>query len=318
MNKKLLTSLIVAGTLTLSLTACAPNQTSNAFALKDTTDVYAYSAVSAMTVLSDLSGETVALANSTQDQTVKSLFANGAEQGEGRYQDYVNSVNKYMAIAENLISANGFAFEKVESDRVEYTDKIAVTYADMSNQTLSYALYYNVTSEYVDRDGEKEIDVAGVFVNGEKEYEIVGNQELEDDENEIELIIKVDAQNYVVVEYETERDEKEYAYSIYQDGRLVERTAFEQESNFLGGNEVEIEIVKGGKTTVFELEEREERGQKYIKGNVLENGESFSFKIMVTVDEQTGESAYEYVFGESRFNRLRNGHHHGRLPHFHR
>lgn len=335
MKKKLLTSLLLAGTMALTLTACTPDQSSSAFELKQTTDVYAYSAVSAVTVLADFVDETHTTVNSALNfsKSVKTLTDGGnlpdGDENDGgyknrpehispeeRYQTYVDNVNKYMAIAENMMSGSGFAFEEVESDRDGFTNKIAITYADMTEQTLSYAMYYNVVNEQIE-DGEKEIDIAGVFVNGEYEYEILGEQEVENDESETSLVIKIDAQNYIVVEYESETDEKEYCYSVYQDGQLVEKTSFEQEQKFFGGNKIEIEMLKDGVSTFFELEQKEERGQTFIDGKVEENGERFSFKIMVKVDEETGESIYQYLFGNKPFERQRNRHHHGRAPHHH-
>ena len=316
MKNKMLTSLILAGTMALTLTACTPDQSSGAFELKQTTDVYAYSAVSAVTVLSDMSANTVALASTEMGQSASKMLAHGDGQNDGKYQAYVDNVNKYMAIAENMMSGSGFAFEEVASDRDGFTNKIAITYADMTEQTLSYAMYYNVVNEQIE-DDETEIDIAGVFVNGEYEYEILGEQEVENEESETSLVIKIDAQNYVVVEYESETDEKEYCYSVYQDGQLVEKTSFEQEQKFFGGNKIEIEMLKDGVSTFFELEQKEERGQTFIEGKVEENGERFSFKIMVKVDEETGESTYQYLFGNKPFERQRNRHHHGRAPHHH-
>lgn len=351
MNKKVLTSLLLAGTMAFSLTACDTGNSSDAFTLNKTQDVYAYSAVSAVTVLADFNTQTMSTVSSVLSATrnIKALTTdesteqsgentqtgeggqntesgeNGSVGGHGhshhgryeseedRYKTYVDNVNKYMAIAENMMGDNGFTFTDVESDREGFAYKVAITYSDINAETLEYAMYYNVVNEVVD-EGETEVDIEGVFVNGELEYAILGNQEIEDDENELELIIRMDEENYVTVEYETERDETGYVYSVYQGGQLIEKTAFEKEEKFFGGTEVEIELLKDGITTVFELEEKQEKGKTFIQGNVEEDGERFSFKIMVIVDEETGESTYQYLFGNKPFERQRHRHYHGRAP----
>lgn len=285
MTKKIFTSLILAGTMACAFAACnVENENSkDAFALKDAKDIYAYSAVSAISVLTcDISQTATITPYST---VANAISGKSSETDETKYQDYVERVNKYMAIAENLMSGGGFSFEEIASDRTEYDNQIIISYADITYQTLTYKMYYNAT-EMVDEDGEVEIDMVGVLVNGEYEYALVGNQEREDGESELELVVQTSAKDYVAVE-------------------------FEKEKKRFGGKEIEIEILKDGKITAFELKEKIEGNNTYIEGKAIENGERFAFLITVSTDEQTGESFYNYDFGSKELKKSRHGHYHG-------
>ncbi|MBO5328274.1 MAG: hypothetical protein J6B04_03795 [Clostridia bacterium] len=308
MLKKSLLAIMVASTLSIgagALVAC--NNSSNgdnggAFALTETKDIYAYSAVSAATVMSNLNKSSA-------------VAASGQVSGENvpspDYSSYVEAVNGYMAIAENMLSGENFVISEAASDRTDYEYKTVVSYADLMGEKTEYVMYYNKVKQ-VDRDedwddkfdNEEEFNINGVVLMDGVEYEVIGESETEGDESEIELTVRLDRQNFVTVGQEKENDEIEYVYSVWQNGKKVEETSFESETE-RGKHELTVGILKDGKRQYFTFEEKERGGKKYIQGRIKDEANDFAFEIIVKQNANTGEYIYEYKFNEKTYDKKR-------------
>lgn len=164
--------------------------------------------------------------------------------------------------------------------------------------------------DYDEQEISYDINALAVF-NG-VEYKVIGKKEVETEDNEteveMEFIVKLDEGNYVRIEQETENDEIEYKYVVYQNGKKQLSMSFESE-------------VENG-ATVIKLT-TDEKGYKetykFIKGDnktiIKYSGNGYSYTLYVTskLDEVTGELVYEYKEYEKEFKwEYRRGHKHNR------
>ena len=149
------------------------------------------------------------------------------------------------------------------------------------------------------------------MVNGENVYFLEGKKTLEvetedgETETENEIFFKTYLSeadkdvNYVTVKYtvEVENDETEnaYEYCRYQDGKLVERTKINVETETENGEteeSIKIQSLVGGVSKIYKLERETEAGNEKLKLSYTENGTVKNVKVEV-VDGQ-----YVYSFSD--------------------
>ena len=146
-------------------------------------------------------------------------------------------LDRYMALVESLLSDGGFDFSSQTSDREEYAEKTVISYKDMSGDAHDYVMYFNQTltkSETDESDGETEenYSIKGVMVIDGADYEIRGERKNESEEGEseteTEFVVILGENRYIRVEQSVETEdgesEQEYCYSVYENGKLVERS----------------------------------------------------------------------------------------------
>lgn len=160
--------------------------------------------------------------------------------------------------------------------------------------------------DYEDKD-EIEYAIKAIAVIGDNEYEVLGKKEVEEDEVEIEFIIKLDEQNFVKIEQEIEDDEIEYKYTIYKDGKKYSSLKFETE-NENGKTHIKLTTEENGfKETYKFIKEDAKTVIKY-------DGKGYSYTLVVTssVNEDTGEIIYNYYVKEKDFSyKYNNGNKYG-------
>lgn len=252
------------------------------------------------------------------------------EQPGGIGQDgVISELDEYMALVDSLLSDGVFRTVTQTSDRPEYTEKMVVSYKDISGNTLSYVMYYNQIPvndrwdddrydrddrrDRRDRDGEREEEyyIEGIMIIDGAEYEIRGEKETETEKDEFESEVKfrvtLSDTSYMLVEqkYEEENEwdesgvEQEYTYSVYEGRRLVERSAIEYEQeNEDGEDELEIKLTsyKDGKSTVFYFERETIRGEEVIRIRVGDRHNSERYIVRIADD---GNGGVKYVYDKA-------------------
>ena len=133
-----------------------------------------------------------------------------------------------------------------------------------------------------------------MIVTGNGTFTVKGTHEVEGNENEMKILVKVNEGNYIEVKHEHEEGEIGYSYAVYINNQKIEETSFSHEYED-GEYEVEIKIMKNGQTQEFKLSQKEENGVKYIDGKVKIGFVYLDFTIKVGVNEN-GEKVYEYKF----------------------
>lgn len=218
--------------------------------------------------------------------------------------------DRYLALAEGLLSEGGFSEQISASDRDGYAYRMDVTYTGLSGST-SYAMYYNEKVRGDDRDDddrddwdddedEEEFGIEGVMVIDGAEYAVRGERSSEsghgEEESETELRVQLSESRVMLVEQSSESEdgetEREYTYTVLENGRAVERSAFSYEQEE-GEEELKMSHSADGENSVFYFERENYRGQEVIRIRATLGGETVSY-IARPVAGENGEIRYEY------------------------
>lgn len=325
--KKLLATLALSSAIAFlpGIAACTNSNTGSSSGkfggLTTTESVYGFSAASAGMLVSSINvakpaAHTAAKKASPYLMAATSLAdeTNDTQAGETTEVPEVTpdagntgtaELDRYMSLVESLLSDGGFNIVSQPSDRDGYTEKTIVSYPDMHGNTLQYVMYYNQileSSETDDKEGESEenYSIKGVMVIDGADYDIEGNKNSESEpgesETETEFTVKIDDTRYIRVEQsiETEDDESEqsFSYSLYENGKLAERSTFSYETE---QNETELKMTsfKNGKTQVFYFEKEVKNGEEIIEIHIG-NGTGGNGYIVRAETDENGNSRYTY------------------------
>ncbi len=160
-----------------------------------------------------------------------------------------------------------------------------------------------------DVDGQ-EIFLEGVAIFDGVEYALIGAQEIDNDEDEIEtetkFFITLDDDNWIRIKSEVEIDlednetEEKYSVSMKKDGEFS-KMSFKSEMENDGELKVSLKTLIQGELVsyTFRRKVNEETGQTYILIRVIENGEVLHIEAVPVLDELTGEIVYEFTVRET-------------------
>ncbi len=281
-------ALIVMFAVGLLIVGCNHKKENNIKNLENDNSLLAFYSLTSAGILND--GSTL------QRQAVKRNLSTGTIE-----EVNMEAVNSYMQMMESMFSENPPVVIKNEtSDRTEYTNMLVFEATDLSGKKELYTIYFNQT-ELVDDDddfedrfeNEVEYKIEGIAIIEGIEYQIIGETETEDNEQSLDIVVKLDEKNYVVIEQEIENNEEEYEYTVYKDGRKFTSIEFEVENQ----NEFEAEFITNEKGYT-------ERYRFYKEGNEVRiryqsNDQSFTIKATASVDPNTNETIYDYKVVET-------------------
>ncbi len=283
-------ALIVVFAVGLLIVGCNHKKENNIKNLENDNSLLAFYSLTSAGILND--GSTL------QRQAVKRNLSTGTIE-----EVNMEAVNSYMQMMESMFSENPPVVIKNEtSDRTKYTNMLVFEATDLSGKKELYTIYFNQT-ELVDDDddddfedrfeNEVEYKIEGIAIIEGIEYQIIGETETEDNEQSLDIVVKLDEKNYVVIEQEIENNEEEYEYTVYKDGRKFTSIEFEVENQ----NEFEAEFITNEKGYT-------ERYRFYKEGNEVRiryqsNVQSFTIKATASVDPNTNETIYDYKVVET-------------------
>lgn len=269
----------------------------NKFAALDSAQsVYGFSAASAGMLISEMTETPVTEEPGTETPAETPVTEEpGAE-----------APDKYLALADRLLGDGAFRTEEKASDRPEYRYMLQVGYTDMTSD-ISYVLYYNETLIPDDDDDDDDEDEAEYFIEGVMtvdgaEYPVRGTRSSETDgretESETEFRVTLAGDRYMLVEQGYENDDGEteqtYSYSVYEGGRLIERSTFEYETE-RGETELKLTSRKDGKTSVFVFDRETVRGEEVLRLTVRDGQTVKRYLVRPAAD-----GGYEYAEIEAR------------------
>jgi hypothetical protein len=288
-------------------------------------DLYSFQAVTASTLLSETFASALALplADETEEQPV--------------VEEEIDVLDKYLAMMETYLGETGaLSVEPLVSDRPEYQVMIVFTTKTLAGESIVYTLYWNETpfveeDPIVTEDPEADPEqpttetqnqafggrpegfrfqdpedenvtalLEGLLVIGETEVALEGKTIVNGDVTVTLLRAYIDEANHVAVRYMSGEDgDKQFFYTVVENGRLVNRTAvkvmnqdgkvFTQlmflEGEARGRYNFSIETVENVTTIHINYLLSEGTGRPE-QGNIL---------ITATYDEATGLTSYEYV-----------------------
>ena len=229
-------------------------------------------------------------------------------------QEELESFNEYFVTLNTFLGGEGFTTTVVANPDADYAFdyKLTVEGTQLDGTVISQVMYYSEESVAVrpDDDDNERVEtyrLTGVVILDGVSYEMSGYRSVETeeerDETEVseELWIRAshptEAGTYVQMNLETGTEEehgeteteREYVYSIYRGGSLIERASVDFETeNENGGTETEYEldILKNGERTTYEVERAERANGTVIIGVTyrLASGEHGRFVISQTAD----------------------------------
>lgn len=218
-------------------------------------------------------------------------------------EEQIETVNGYMTLVENLLSNGNLGCVKYESDREGYAVKEVITYGDLQGNVVSYTVYYNITLDYIEEDGEEveeNYTLSGVMVIDGVDYVLEGHSETETEGEEVETqsyfkVVLSDG-NYIIMENEQDGEEKSLVYKFVENKKVVEKISFEYENE---QDEVELEMTveKDGSKTTLEFTKQSLNDATEIEVVITTDCDRAKFNILVTKDDE-GNDVYRYTFGE--------------------
>lgn len=258
-----MTMVIILGVILLNNNPPSPTPTPNprplAFAQKE--EVYSISAVSAASLLS----QSLDQVSSNLSSPLMKLLSNPSimeedyeDEDEEDYEDEEdiededeeeNESGNLLITSEidNLFASihmiepiignrDSMQFISTESELPEYDNKLIFSSLDLNNNQVEYIMYYNETVL-----SDEESTITGLLYISGIQYEISGEFNLDDEEQEIELIAKLpnDEDTYVVISQEIESDEESYEIEWVVNGETVLESSFEIEYE---GEDIEVEL----------------------------------------------------------------------------
>ncbi len=315
--KKFAVGLAAISAMSFALYGCNDDG-SGSKALQNKNDVYGMSAVTAVKLLdSEFSGE--ALSRLSSVRRLRSGAVATAADGLASVKAQAEEFNKYVYMLDGFFGDEVVSTTVVENvdEGYAYDYKLTIKGRNVAGEVVTNLMYYSekmAREEIEDDDDGQEIErsytLEGVLVMDGVDYPMRGerNEESEADESEAEITIRAylnaeDEGTYVQVEQETSEElgesEKEYVYSVYQGGRLIEKTAIEFEterSKNAEKAEYEVEFLSGNGRGRYEIKQIKKGSDRYLKVDYALDNQRGSF----TVKEVVGENgvAYEYTFSD--------------------
>ena len=226
--------------------------------------------------------------------------------GAAQEEKHIETVNRYMALVEGLLSEDAIEATAVEGNE-EYQYGMKIGYTDLLGNAAHYTLYYNKhflnANQKEEDEKEEEYAIEGVLVAEGRTYPVSGNYETEseEDETEGELFFRAyldeakSAYIEVTQEYESENEdgeqevEREYVYSRYENGKRVERTTVEYESEE-GELELKLTIEQENVRDELVFESARRDGETVLLAEGKLSGEDVRFTVYIR------EGGYHYVF----------------------
>lgn len=284
MKKKILLSLVVVlaiSAMVVALVACNPDKNPDD-AAKVGSNAYTigYSAASAAAMMNAQQGATA----SASAQNGNSFGFSHSGEITAESSEMLQEIAQQIKAIEEFIDRSSVQIKEEVSDRTDFTHKMVITAnSALTGENDTYTLYYNtklVASETetdddtLDIETEEEYTLQGILVNGEEEFTVSGEMEIE-----------------------SEGDENGQEFSMVASDSFGNQIRFSQEFS-TEGNEIEEELnyefwVLGVKVYAFSVEfETDEDGEELVvKSNTtgIENIDSLfgtEVRYKRTVDEQ--------------------------------
>ena len=288
--------LVLAIVLPLALPGSSPTVLPGGNKFADITNAESFYAYGAASVGSLLASESDA-------SPVRAM-----KDGAAREEKHIETVNRYMALVEGLLSEDAIETTAVAGNE-EYQYGMKIGYTDLLGNAAHYTLYYNKhflnADQKEDDEKEEEYAIEGVLVAEGRTYPVSGNYETEseEDETEGELFFRAyldeakSAYIEVTQEYESENEdggqevEREYVYSRYENGKRVERTTVEYESEE-GELELKLTIEQEDVRDELVFESAHRDGETVLLAEGKLSGEDVRFIVYIR------EGGYHYVFDD--------------------
>lgn len=311
--KKLFATLFLTLTGTLALAGCSLS--ADKTVVKTEADIFNYALLSAADLISQTPTQTAFSIMETETPVDEPATEEPVAETPTEETDEV--LERYLQLVETYLSNDAIKAEATTSDRPEFETMLVYTSKDMLGDVRTFVVYYNqvdaeepVAEEPTDDDfeienNEIEYELTGLIVIDGIEYELVGRKEIEDGEAEYKFIAYINQDNFIRISYESDEEDGEQKFRFTQvtDGVLVYETKIKLE---VEDNEFKVMLTYKTENSYSRFMFKASDEASYdimVKYEIIEDGqlvESGHAKIYIIVNEETGETTYEYDLLGSR------------------
>jgi len=278
------------------LTACTSGFKTNTGLFGSDEEILSFQALTAVSILSSASQDTTLNTNSSsQLSSYQSLDVNPMAEED----PITDSIDPYIELIEKFLgSNNGLSVVVTDSSLEDYEFMMTFETKTLQGETQYYTIHYNMTltEEDDDDEDEKEYAIDGIMMVNDVTYVLTGKREVEDDEDKIKFMAKLDDNNYVESKYKVEDDEVKFEIKTVLNGVVVSETIIkieDEDDEF----KVELEFLSGDSKGTYEFKYEDEDGETILKiqydveiDGVQTQGQ---IKVLVVVDTVTGETSYK-------------------------
>lgn len=278
------------------LTACTGGFQTNTGLFGSDEEILSFQALTAVSILSSQSTDTtLSQEGSSTLSSHQSLEVDPVTETD----PLTDSIDPYIELVEKFLgSNNGLSVVVTDSNLEDYEFMMTFETKTLQGETQYYTIHYNMTltEEDDDDEDEKEYAIDGIMMVNDVTYVLTGKREVEDDEDKIKFMAKLDDNNYVESKYQVEDDEVKFEIKTVLNGVVVSETIIkiEDEDNEF---KVELEFLSGDSKGTYEFKYEDEDGESILKiqfdveiDGVQSKGQ---IKVLVVVDPVTGETSYK-------------------------
>jgi hypothetical protein len=233
------------------------------------------------------------------------------------YQDVAQNINAYFNAVSKLLDDENVVYSLEELTSGNYQYKLTIV-NNILNDNIETIIYYNESpkNNLHKKDDLDEIstDLDGIIEQDDNTYTFYGEKEVDEDECEIELIIKMSLDSYLKVSQEIEQHETEYEYEFY-DGNPKnhepgKKVSIEIKSNDKDKKDIDVEVEEGNEK--YNISYSYKKGEKDHVDVKYHKGEDKYDDIKIHEDEER-DDYYRYEFGEGHHEDVEK--HHGKGGH---
>lgn len=266
-----------------------PNIT-NTTPLESDTELIAFQTITGSTLIESL--EPAELSTSFSSSDIIDLSYSTTEITSPAIEDEIDSINKYMKLAETFIdNQNSYIYESVDSDNPDYQYAFEYRSKDLLGNLITYQGYYN-TRESLGRTLYN-----GIIIQDDVEYRFSNSIRVHNDNSFNVYKIELDEDNFVEVTNYSNKNIQKFEYKVYANGMLENTSELEltEKNNQLQAklllnkstdNELSLEITNNSESNI---------DQYRINYRFVNSNKVGQISISLEEDQTIGQYRYKYV-----------------------
>ena len=263
----------------------------------DFNKAFNYSTIGGISALNAYASDMQVNSELNKNRAIAPLNAISSNISDEEKEQIINN----LKIAQNMLNGEIVQSEVKQSDRENYSQYYYLSTKDVNGENQTYYFYYNSTNvinkeEPFERESEQRLE--GIVLFNSIEYVVIGEMELENNEEEVTFIIKMDEFNFVEIELESENNQKEYSYTLYKNGKEVFETSVEYEISLSGRVELTFENQLNGEEFEYKYEFYKKDGKNFVRVKQEKEGLISKSELRATIQiiiDNNGNNTYVFV-----------------------
>lgn len=223
------------------------------------------------------------------------------------YHSMITEINEYFMAVSRLLDEEDSVYHLEVCSDGDYMYKLTISNAIL-NDTFETVIYYNETPLTNNNKNLKLDEIStklvGVIIQGDESYSFDGYKEMEEDECNVELTLKISDNNYVTVSQEIEKHEKEFEYKFHKGDKkhpykVIEIEIEADKDNLDGKKDISIEIEEAGREIEIEFKYGKDIDNDHVDIKYHIDGDTKEFKVSQSKENKEHYS-YDYKDNEGK------------------